>query len=102
MIWWTGLAPVEFEFPSPCSLSSTILVLTLRAPPSSGQSDVEKTFEKVKETRNISQSEDEKINVTPSLWENIGGPTVSLSVETNAGGMDLHQGKDTASLWTLP
>ena len=29
MIWWTGLAPWEFEFPSPGSLISTFLVLSL-------------------------------------------------------------------------
>ena len=26
MIWWTGLAPWEFEFPFPGSLTSTFLV----------------------------------------------------------------------------
>ena len=25
MIWWTGLAPLEFEFPFPDSITSTIL-----------------------------------------------------------------------------
>ena len=25
MIWWTGLAPCEFEFPSPGSLTSAFL-----------------------------------------------------------------------------
>ena len=29
MIWWTGLAPWEFEFPFPGSLASTFLVLSL-------------------------------------------------------------------------
>jgi len=29
MIWWTGLAPREFEFPFPGSLVSTFLVLSL-------------------------------------------------------------------------
>ena len=31
MIWWTGLAPWEFEFPFPGSLTSTFLSLTSRA-----------------------------------------------------------------------
>ena len=30
MIWWTGLAPWEFEFAFPGSLISTFLVLSLR------------------------------------------------------------------------
>ena len=32
MIWWTGLAPREFEFPVPGSLISTFLVLSLLLP----------------------------------------------------------------------
>ena len=31
MVWWTGLAPWEFEFPFPGSLTSTFLMNILRA-----------------------------------------------------------------------
>ena len=33
MIWWTGIAPWEFEFPFPGSLRSTFLRLTATPPP---------------------------------------------------------------------
>jgi len=36
MIWWTGLAPWEFEFPFPGSLISTFLDLVAPTPPDDG------------------------------------------------------------------
>jgi len=36
MIWWTGLVPWEFEFPSPGSLTSTFLRLKMLNPDAGG------------------------------------------------------------------
>ena len=32
MIWWTGLAPWEFEYPFSCSFTSTVLAVEARVP----------------------------------------------------------------------